>query len=465
MEKKILNEKNDEYIDKEQIKFEIYDADSLAKGIFNVEERDSNGNKKLHLVPSYSNNLLLSKEWDQYLPGNEIEIQNSLKYYEWATFVIEKHISNESSILCFLKCSFMRLFSERYANKTEALKGRISKKEEFEEIHSDSVHELLQFIRVLQESLALYYDLETIGSRFSKFCLFTKDNLKNFTTSLILNDEFYYLIFALHKIMYHSHAKKFRKNFSVFKKYDPEKFGLNLALCLNENTIEYFKQQNYEFHMNDKNLQNEENNNYFRSFNENNEELSHKTKEINEEFRSKSDLSLDESKYLSPKNKAKVNFRLPESFIDIKQIKPYHSAIETFKNIIFYKSPIHKLKIILKTLEKIEKSIQKFYEKIGIDYKKELTGDEIVTIFLYVVSKCNIPNLYAHLKFIDNFATPNVLNSKAGYYNATLQICVSHLEDCDVGNDEVLDEEKKESVFSESIKSCIEEVSRKAHRV
>ena len=451
--------------------FEIYDTDSLANGIFNLEQiRDSNGNK-IHLK-SYSNNLLLSKQWEKSSILNQKEIFNSLKYYQWATSVIEKHIGNENSVLCFLKCSFMKLFSDRYKEKLQNLKGRKLTLKEFEDLHSDANHELMQFIRVLQELLSLYYDLEDIGKKFSKFCLFTKDNLKNFTTSLVLNDEFYYLIFALHKRMYRSHAKKFRKNFTIFEKYDPSKFGVNPALCLDQNTLEYFKEKQIEINLNDKNYKNEENNSYFRSFAGVVEEYVNKTKEISEELRTKSEISLEESKYLSNKIKNHVKFQISkeellrdyfETYIDMSQNEPYKMAIQTFKNIIFYKSPIHKLKIILKTLEKIEKSIQKFYDKFRISYSKELAGDEIVPIFLYVVSKSNIPNLYAHLKFIDNFATSNVLNSKAGYYNATLQICVSHLEDFEKGNENA-SEEIKDSLFTESIRSCIEEINRRDNK-
>ena len=122
------------------------------------------------------------------------------------------------------------------------------------------------------------------------------------------------------------------------------------------------------------------------------------------------------------------------------------------------------MKIILKTLEKIEKCIHKFYDKFNINFGKALAGDEVLTIFLYVVSKCNIPNIYAHLKFIDNFSTSNVLNSKAGYFNATLQICASHLEDIDGGNPEA-SEEEKQSFFSQSVRSCIEEINRKGFKI
>jgi len=468
------NTNGDKIIENEPDVFEIYDTDSITNGIFNLEQiRDSYGNK-LHLR-YYSNNLLLIKQWDFVSQGNTKEVFNSLKYYQWATSVIENHFNNENNVLCFLKRQFVKLFNKRYIEKLESLKGRKFDKEEFENIHSDCVVELLQFIRVLQEILSLYYDLDSIRAKFSKICLFTKDNLKNFTTSLLLNDDFYYLIFALHKKMFHSHAKKFKKNFQVFNEYTPDKFGVSPALCLNQDTIEYFKKQNLiDNSMNESRIRSPkmEENGCFRSFKEKNDECLHLLK-LNEEPRSKSEISMNESKMLSPKKH--ITFQInnnsdnylkdkEDSYIDMNHLRPYESAIKTFKNIIFYKSPTHKLKIILKTLEKIEKCIQKFYEKFNINFGKQLAGDEILTIFLYVVAKCNIPNLYAHLKFIDNFSTSNVLNSKAGYYNATLQICVSHLEDFVEGNKEATEEER-ESYFSQSIRSCIEEINKKGVKI
>ena len=461
----------------EQDIFEIYDADSIANGIFNLEQiRDSYGNK-LH-IRSYSNNLLLIKQWDFTNNENNKEVFNSLKYYQWATSVIEKHFNNENNILCFLKQEFVKIFTKRYIDKLENLKGKQVLKQDFENILSDCVVELLQFIRVLQESLSLYYDLDFIRAKFSKLCLFTKDNLKNFTTSLLLNDDFYYLIFALHKRMYKSHAKKLRKNFQLISQYTPDKFGISPALCLNQDTIEYFKKQNLLescMHISRSNLFKEgrsqsdkaEDNSFHSLHKNSNDNLLH----LNDDPRSKSEISMGESKGLSPKrhitfqkNHPENRFQREDSYLDMNQLKPYDSAIKTFKNIVFYRSPTHKLKIILKTLEKIEKCIHKFYDKFNINFGKALAGDEVLTIFLYVVSKCNIPNIYAHLKFIDNFSTSNVLNSKAGYFNATLQICASHLEDIDGGNPEA-SEEEKQSFFSQSVRSCIEEINRKGFKI
>lgn len=146
--------------------FEIYDTDSLMKGIFNLEEiHNSNGNKPN--VRSYSNNLLLNKQWDQGVQVyEEKEVFNSLKYYQWATSIIEAHMNNEQNALCFLKKSFVKLFYERYKGRLERLEGKKVSFNELEDLHSDSVHELLQFIRVLQEILALYYDLNSIGLRY-----------------------------------------------------------------------------------------------------------------------------------------------------------------------------------------------------------------------------------------------------------------------------------------------------------
>lgn len=385
-------------------------------------------------------------------------------------------MNDSENVLCFLKNSFKKIFTEKYVEKMKLLRGKRVKKDEFEAVHSDSVHELSQFIRVFQESLALFYDLDAISNRFSaKFCLFTKDNLKNFTTSLILNDEFYYLIFALHKRMYIPHARKFKKNFTVFSTYEPEKFGVPPSLCLNQTTIDYFKQKQTEAQFSKikspKNIQNfsqnplifEVGNGLFRSFCQNEEVNENR---VNSELR-----SLSESKQINEKIHVKFKKSSWEeikenlsNYQDLHHEKPYEPAIETLKNIIFYKSPVHKLKIVLKTLEKIEKCIRQFYEKFNGNYEKVLAGDEITTIFLYVISKCNVPNLFAHLKFIENFATPNILNSKAGYYNATLQVCVSHLEDIQ-GVDKEIDEKERESLFSQSIRSCLFEVQKKINNL
>ena len=59
-------------------------------------------------------------------------------------------------------------------------------------------------------------------------------------------------------------------------------------------------------------------------------------------------------------------------------ISPYILAINKLKEIPRLKSPVHKLKVITKSVELVHKCIRDFYKVNSIDVDVNLTADEIL---------------------------------------------------------------------------------------
>lgn len=100
---------------------------------------------------------------------------------------------------------------------------------------------------------------------------------------------------------------------------------------------------------------------------------------------------------------------------------PFQKASEHLKNISFQRSPVHKLKVIIKTQDLINECIQDFYDYFGIDFADIFyDADNLVSIFSFILIKSEVFDIISHCKIIENFATKNTLNSHSGYLLVTL---------------------------------------------
>ena len=107
---------------------------------------------------------------------------------------------------------------------------------------------------------------------------------------------------------------------------------------------------------------------------------------------------------------------------DIVLNYPFQKAIECLRTIQFFNSPVHKIKVLLLTNELIISNILEFYSEIGISIDiKELDFDELIAIFVYVISKSAIPSILTHCKIIDKLLSNDQLESLHGFYLIVLK--------------------------------------------
>ena len=258
------------------------------------------------------------------------------------------------------------------------LSGQQNSHDKYTEIYEEAIINLKDMIRVFQEGVSIYYDLKKYKDQTHSIFLFTKDNLINFITSLTFDNEYIYeYLFTLQKNIDVFREISIRKNLEKTKHFKPCDFGISEKISLNKETINYFK-----------NLNNFDNHDHLDIFSEKN---------------MKEDIT---SQYYQPYKKAILNLKLIENV----------------------RSPLHKLKIVLKCAESIMKSIRRFYEENERVFMDNISGDEILTIFIYIITKANIPFLVSHCNFIEKFITNQLSCSISGYYFSTIMAAIYYIE-------------------------------------
>jgi len=85
------------------------------------------------------------------------------------------------------------------------------------------------------------------------------------------------------------------------------------------------------------------------------------------------------------------------------------------------------MRCITQTTKFIVNCIDEFWKDIPLVDNKKLTldADELLLIFLYVVLRSKLSELYGHLKLINEFSTDTLRRSKLGYSTSTLEVAIS----------------------------------------
>lgn len=96
-----------------------------------------------------------------------------------------------------------------------------------------------------------------------------------------------------------------------------------------------------------------------------------------------------------------------------------------------YLNPIDKLKCLATVSSSIVESINKFWKGITVIDKEKLTinGDSMLMIYIFITIKArqNVSDLFAQIKFMNEFSTSTIKNTKLGYCMTTLEIALNHI--------------------------------------
>ena len=120
-------------------------------------------------------------------------------------------------------------------------------------------------------------------------------------------------------------------------------------------------------------------------------------------------LNLNE-KYI---NEAKNSGKLPI---------PYYTAINLLKSIKKYKTPFEKIVILAALSDEVTQSVSTFWEKMKNYIKNSflfIEADELMAIFLFIVIKAQISEIFIDSKIVTNFTTPTTRAFNISY-NLTL---------------------------------------------
>ena len=237
----------------------------------------------------------------------------------------------------------------------------------------------------------------------------------------------------------------------------PEEVGIKDEFCLNQRTKDLMEKlkkekQNVDKDSNDDNKEdnNDKNNNKL-TFDINGEEkIIINEEEIN--TKENNDNQIDNNKYSINNNNSlmnesrltqenfkitsetgKLNIFTKELFastVKFHSNEPYYEAILYIKNLIDFKVPLEKLVFIASLSGVITGCVNKYWKNMEHIIKPEMLSidsDELMTIFIYIIYKCNIPSLFVHADFIKYFTTPTTKAAMIGYYYITFQGCLEFL--------------------------------------
>ena len=142
-------------------------------------------------------------------------------------------------------------------------------------------------------------------------------------------------------------------------------------------------------------------------------------------------------KFLYPKlhNKLRDTISMKDQYIkEAKAIGklpvPYLSAIKLLNSLKKYKAPFEKIVIIAAISDQITECATSFWSEMEKYVKNSflfIEADEIMTIFLYIMIRSQMPEIIVFSKMITNFTTPNTRSFNISYNFTLLEASLEYI--------------------------------------
>lgn len=110
---------------------------------------------------------------------------------------------------------------------------------------------------------------------------------------------------------------------------------------------------------------------------------------------------------------------------------PYETAIQLLKQIEKYKAPFEKMLIFASLSNEIKNCIDDYWKDMEDYIKNDLLGveaEQLMTIFVYIISKAQIEDILVHCKLIKLFTTTMTKSSMIGYYYSNAEASVNYIQ-------------------------------------
>ena len=147
--------------------------------------------------------------------------------------------------------------------------------------------------------------------------------------------------------------------------------------------------------------------------------------------------SFNNKKFLFPKlhNKLRDTIAIKDQYINEAKVVgklpvPYLSAIKLLKSLKKYKAPFEKIVIIAAISDQITESASNFWSEMEKYVKNSflfIEADEIMTIFLFIMIKSQMPEIIIFSKMITNFTTPNTRSFNLSYNFTLLEAALEYI--------------------------------------
>ena len=382
----------------------------------------------------------------------------------------------------FVNC-FCRYINQNIQNFNNQLKNQLLVGDNYENnvknFEEDITTYLQDFINVIHTSLKLFYSTCINYSCFKE----EKDDLINLVTCLFFKTgKLYESIYSLYLMSYNHDSEVLQEKLYDLKSVKPKDLGVQIKFCLDEDTLElqrsilkekmkekedkkntkenHSKKGSELYQINE--TEDEKENEDINDKNSKNDCIISTTKKPDNNINNIKDegddyllekiipdfsfLELDalsggflhlrntvnsfnNKKYLFPKIRDNIRDTLALNDQYIKEAKasgklpiPYYSAINLLKNIKNYKTPFEKIVILAALSDQVMESVSTFWSSMQ-NYVKNtflnIEADEIMSIFVFIVIKSQMPELFIESKIISNFTTPSTRAFNIAY-NLTL---------------------------------------------
>ena len=365
--------------------------------------------------------------------------------------VFKAHISLEDHPIHLVIVRFINEFEDYIKNVIKFYKenngsntiGCIEKAE-------DIIKQLQDFIILMQNVIKLFYSRSISYSYFRD----EKDEFLNLVSYLIFNSEkIYKNFFELFELMNSEKINALQEKMEEMGELKPEEIGIKDKFCLNIKTKEFMEKlksekkntkiynKNYRNNSSESDLAiningeekqldiKEDENEIVSSINKNND-----INIMDDEIKTDSKISDRDNNIKITSDSGKLNL-FTKKFSILSENKdysklPYGQAIEFLKKIVDFKVPLEKLVIIASVSSLITECVNLYWKSMERYIQPSMLSidaDELMTIFMYIIYKSNMPLLFVHADFIKYFTSPTTKSTMIGYYYTTLQGCLDYL--------------------------------------
>ena len=313
-------------------------------------------------IPSVSRSHLVSEI-------SKKEYENKREKLKEYIGIFKKHLKNKDHPITVCINLFVDIFSREiklYTEEIEEIKFIEEKKERAKEVSAAITQQLVFYLFKIQKCFSYMYSDVFSKTYFKQ----EKEEFTNmFTAEFFSHKKLYELIINLYTLEQEEEIYSFCLHTQILNNnfIHPKDVKVNSKFCLDKETIE-----------------------------------------VQRKFIKQKEIKL---------NQEEINEM--KKIYDNKDYIPYKSSIELLKTIKIHQAPIDKINVlysvgsdVIENINKVWKPIEKYLPKnfLSVD------GDELISIFCYIVIKAQMPELLTHIQFIKNFTTKDTKSSMIGYY-------------------------------------------------